>query len=137
MGKNRRWKEYQKNQTVCGIKLPDGLKESAKLPHPIFTPATKEDTGHDMNVEQKYVEELLGEERGDRLKDISIMIYKKASHYALSRGIIIADTKFEFGIYNNEIISVTLIFREINSHLVIFCKLMNKLTNSYICTMFR
>lgn len=97
------WKEYKEKQSVCGIKLPAGLKESAKLPEVIFTPSTKADVGHDMNVNQEYVENLIGRDNSDKLRSLSITIYKKASEYALSRGIIIADTKFEFGLYNNEI----------------------------------
>ena len=92
------WAEYKENQTVCGIKLPEGLRESDKLDEPIFTPATKEETGHDMNVSQEYIEKEIGVELATRLKEISIAIYKKASAYAESKGIIIADTKFEFGI---------------------------------------
>ncbi|MFH1440551.1 MAG: phosphoribosylaminoimidazolesuccinocarboxamide synthase [Candidatus Omnitrophota bacterium] len=92
------WKEYKSSQTVCGIKLPQGLKESAKLPQTIFTPSTKEDIGHDINVNQKHVEDLVGRGIAERLKEISIAIYEKASAYAKDKGIIIADTKFEFGI---------------------------------------
>jgi len=100
------WLEYKKTQSICGIKLPPGLLESDKLPEILFTPSTKEDVGHDMNVDQKYIEKIVGRDCTDRLKKISIDIYKKASEYALSRGIIIADTKFEFGTYNNEIILI-------------------------------
>ncbi len=100
------WKEYKQSQSICGIKLPAGLLESDKLPEIIFTPSTKEDVGHDMNVDQEYIENLVGKEMADTLKRLSITIYKKASEYALSRGIIIADTKFEFGVYNNEIILI-------------------------------
>ncbi|MFP4473202.1 MAG: phosphoribosylaminoimidazolesuccinocarboxamide synthase [Candidatus Omnitrophota bacterium] len=91
------WKEYHKDQTVCGQKMPEGLKESDKLPEPIFTPSTKEDEGHDINVPFDYVQEKLGTELAGQLRDISLEIYKKASGYAETRGIIIADTKFEFG----------------------------------------
>ncbi|MBU0468182.1 MAG: phosphoribosylaminoimidazolesuccinocarboxamide synthase [Candidatus Omnitrophica bacterium] len=90
-------KEYHEKQTICGIKMPEGLKESDKLPYPIFTPTTKEEEGHDMNVPEEYVEKALGKELTKKLKDTSIAIYKKASEYAESKGIIIADTKFEFG----------------------------------------
>ena len=100
------WKEYKEKQSVCGIKLPPGLLESDKLPAVLFTPSTKADTGHDMNIGQKHVEELVGKDIADRLKKTSIDIYQKASQYALERGIIIADTKFEFGIFNNEIILI-------------------------------
>lgn len=97
------WKEYQERQSICGIRLPEGLTESAKLPHTIFTPSTKADAGHDVNVTQDFVEKELGKKAADRLRRISIAIYEKASFYALSRGIIIADTKFEFGWHNNEL----------------------------------
>jgi phosphoribosylaminoimidazole-succinocarboxamide synthase len=100
------WKEYQQKQSVCGIKLPAGLKESDKLPEVLFTPSTKADSGHDINVTHKYIEDLAGEETARKLKDISIAVYKKANNYALKRGIIIADTKFEFGIYNQDIILI-------------------------------
>lgn len=100
------WKEYKEKQSVCGINLPAGLLESDKLPQDIFTPSTKADAGHDMNINQQYVETLVGEDTADKLKKISIEIYRKASGYALKRGIIIADTKFEFGIYNDELILI-------------------------------
>jgi phosphoribosylaminoimidazole-succinocarboxamide synthase len=100
------WKEYQQSQSICGIKLPPGLKESDKLPEPIFTPSTKEDAGHDINVSQDYVEKELGKEITSRLKELSLAIYSKASAYAESKGIIIADTKFEFGHYDGEIILI-------------------------------
>ena len=100
------WKEYQKTQSICGIKLPKGLKESEKLPQAIFTPATKEDIGHDMNVSEEFIEKELGKEITQKLKEISLAIYNKASIYAESKGIIIADTKFEFGIYEGEIILI-------------------------------
>ena len=91
------WTEYKEKQTVSGIKLPAGLRESDRLPCPIFTPSTKEDEGHDINVSQEYVEKAIGKDLVKRLKDASLAIYKKASEYAESKGIIIADTKFEFG----------------------------------------
>jgi phosphoribosylaminoimidazole-succinocarboxamide synthase len=100
------WKEYRERQSISGIKLPPGLKESDKLAQPIFTPSTKADIGHDMNVDREYVEGLIGRDTADKLSRISIALYKKASDYALSRGIIIADTKFEFGLYNNAIILI-------------------------------
>jgi len=100
------WKEYQERQSVCGIKLPKGLLESDKLPEILFTPATKEETGHDINIGQDFVEKLLGKDTAQKLKKISIDIYKKASEFALKTGIIIADTKFEFGKYNGEIILI-------------------------------
>jgi phosphoribosylaminoimidazole-succinocarboxamide synthase len=100
------WKEYRKSNSVCGIKLPLGLNESDKLSEPIFTPSTKADVGHDQNVSQDYIEELIGKDTAGRIARASIDIYRQASDYALSRGIIIADTKFEFGVYNNEIILI-------------------------------
>jgi len=100
------WKEYQKSRSICGIKLPDGLRESDKLPEPIFTPSTKEDVGHDINVSQEYVEKQLGKDVTGTLRETSIALYNKASHYAESKGIIIADTKFEFGVYENTIILI-------------------------------
>jgi len=100
------WKEYQKNGSVCGIKLPAGLGESAELPEIIFTPSTKEEKGHDQNVSQDYVEEQLGKEKTLILKEKSIAIYKKARDYARARGVIIADTKFEFGVFENKIILI-------------------------------
>jgi len=100
------WKEYNEKQTVCAIQLPPGLLESDKLPEVLFTPSTKADIGHDINVSQKYADELVGSDIALKLKNISIAIYKKASAYALSKGIIIADTKFEFGLYNDGVILI-------------------------------
>lgn len=100
------WKEYKQKQSVCGIDLPKGLRESEKLPEVIFTPSTKAEEGHDQNINQKYVEDLVGVELASRLKEISIAIYKLASDYALGKGIIIADTKFEFGIYQGQLIII-------------------------------
>lgn len=100
------WKEYVENQTVCGIKLPKGLKESEKLAEPIFTPATKAEVGHDINISQAYMEKEIGTDITERLKEISIALYNRAAHYAKACGIIIADTKFEFGKIDNEIILI-------------------------------
>jgi phosphoribosylaminoimidazole-succinocarboxamide synthase len=91
------WKEYQKTGAVCGIKLPAGLRESEKLPEPIFTPATKAATGHDENISFGEMVNRVGGELSEKLRDLSLRIYKKAAAYAAQRGIIIADTKFEFG----------------------------------------
>ena len=91
------WKEYQTSGKVCGIQLPAGLKESDKLPEPIFTPATKATTGHDINISFEEMCRLVDPEQSRKLREISLQIYRKASDYALQRGIIIADTKFEFG----------------------------------------
>ncbi|OQX54287.1 MAG: phosphoribosylaminoimidazolesuccinocarboxamide synthase [Candidatus Omnitrophica bacterium 4484_213] len=100
------WKEYEKSQSICGIKLPEGLKQADKLPKPIFTPATKEERGHDINVRQEDIEKEIGKNTAGKLKEISIALYKKASEYAKTKGIIIADTKFEFGFYKGEIILI-------------------------------
>jgi phosphoribosylaminoimidazole-succinocarboxamide synthase len=91
------WKEYLRHGTVCGIALPAGLKESDKLPEPIFTPSTKAQTGHDENISFAEVEKLTGAVLAAKLRDLTLEIYSKAADYARSRGIIIADTKFEFG----------------------------------------
>ncbi len=100
------WKEYKEKQSVCGIKLPVGLRESDKLPQIIFTPSTKADVGHDENVTQEFIEGQIGKDIAVKIKNISINLYKKASEYAQKRGIIIADTKFEFGVIDNEIILI-------------------------------
>ena len=92
------WKEYQQSQTVCGIKLPQGLKQCDKLPEPIFTPATKAETGHDENINFAQACEIAGEKVMTKLRDLSLEIYAEARDYAAERGIIIADTKFEFGL---------------------------------------
>lgn len=92
------WKEYKENGEVCGIKLPKGLKESDKLSEPIFTPATKEDVGHDINITEAYTRKKIGDRIFDMVKSKSMAIYQKASDYAESKGILIADTKFEFGV---------------------------------------
>ncbi len=100
------WKDYQKNGTVCGIKLPPGLKESAKLPAPIFTPATKAETGHDMNVGFDEAAKLAGKEIAERARELSIKIYENGAAYAEKRGIILADTKFEFGLCEGKLILI-------------------------------
>jgi phosphoribosylaminoimidazole-succinocarboxamide synthase len=91
------WKEYQQTGAVCGIELPKGLKESDKLPEPIFTPATKAVSGHDENISFERMVEIVGRDLSTQLRDISVNIYTTAANYARDRGIIIADTKFEFG----------------------------------------
>jgi phosphoribosylaminoimidazole-succinocarboxamide synthase len=98
------WKEYQESGSVCGIKLPAGLKECDRLPEPIFTPATKADSGHDLNISFEDSVRIVGKENATKLRDLTIAIYNRAVEYALSRGIIIADVKFEFGIYQDKII---------------------------------
>jgi phosphoribosylaminoimidazole-succinocarboxamide synthase len=91
------WKDYQRTGTVCGHSLPEGMVEAQKLPKPLFTPSTKATDGHDQNIDREAGVVLVGEERFDRLAALSIQIYETAAEYALERGIIIADTKFEFG----------------------------------------
>ena len=100
------WREYKKNGSICGIKLPNGLVESEKLPEPIFTPAIKAFSGHDENISEKRVSELIGNELTCRLKEKSLQIYKKAYKHAEKRGIIIADTKFEFGLIDEKLILI-------------------------------
>ena len=91
------WKEYQATGSVCGVKLPTGLKESDQLPEPLFTPATKATTGHDVNISFEEMCKIVDPELSRQLRDLTVRIYKKAADYARQRGIIIADTKFEFG----------------------------------------
>jgi phosphoribosylaminoimidazole-succinocarboxamide synthase len=98
------WKDYVRTGSLCGIPLPAGLRESDALPEPIFTPATKAQSGHDENIAYETVVNMIGAETASRLRDLTLAIYKKAAEYARSRGIIIADTKFEFGVVNGEII---------------------------------
>ena len=92
------WKDYQKTGTVCGIELPKGLRQAQKLPAPIFTPATKAAQGHDENISFTEVEKLIGAELAAKVRDVSIRLYREAADYAATKGIIIADTKFEFGL---------------------------------------
>jgi len=98
------WKEYRESGTVCGVKLPRGLKESDKLPEPIFTPSTKAQTGHDENVSFEKAAALIGEDLARRIRDLTLGIYSKAADYAAGRGVIIADTKFEFGFAGDELV---------------------------------
>ena len=101
------WKDYRKTGSVCGIMLPSGLQQASKLPAPIFTPATKAETGHDENIAFEQVEKLIGKDLAARVRDVSIRLYKEASEYAATRGIIIADTKFEFGLADkNELVLI-------------------------------
>lgn len=96
------WKDYQNDSSVCGIRLPENLQLAQKLPEPIFTPSTKAAVGdHDVNVSLKEAEEIVGKDLANQVADISLQIYKYAAEYALERGIIIADTKFEFGLDEN------------------------------------
>ena len=92
------WKDYQATGKVCGIELPEGLRQAEKLPQPIFTPATKAEEGHDENIGFEQVEKLVGRELAAKVRDTSLRLYQEASEYAASKGIIIADTKFEFGL---------------------------------------
>ena len=94
------WKEYQATGSVCGVSLPPGLQESSRLPEPIFTPATKADGGHDQNVPFEYVVSHIGRETAEKLRELTLTIYSRAAQYAETKGIIIADTKFEFGWVN-------------------------------------
>ena len=98
------WKEYQESSTVCGIPLPPGLKECDRLPEPIFTPATKAETGHDINISFEEAAKIVGQDYATKLRDLTLQIYSRAAEYTLPRGIILADVKFEFGIYNGEIV---------------------------------
>lgn len=100
------WKSYQKQGGICGIKLPEGLIESSKLPEPVFTPSTKEEQGHDMNISLKEVIDLVGYELAGKLKDTSLNLYSKAREIAEKKGIVIADTKFEFGLYNGTLMLI-------------------------------
>ncbi|WP_373649975.1 phosphoribosylaminoimidazolesuccinocarboxamide synthase [Schlesneria sp. DSM 10557] len=100
------WKEYKASQTVCGLKLPAGLRESERLPEVIFTPATKAESGHDENIPFERMAEIIGSDRAGQLKQFSLDVYTKAAEFARSKGIIIADTKFEFGVINDQVILI-------------------------------
>lgn len=100
------WKEYKASQTVCGVKLPPNLKESSELPEPIFTPATKAETGHDENISFEQAAKIVGADIAEQARAASLKIYNTARDYARKRGIIIADTKFEFGILNGKLILI-------------------------------
>jgi phosphoribosylaminoimidazole-succinocarboxamide synthase len=97
------WKEYQESQSVCGIKLPAGLQQASKLPEPIFTPATKAETGHDENIDMARCAQILGDELAEHVKKLSLEIYSGGRDHAAQRGIIVADTKFEFGKIDNQL----------------------------------
>jgi phosphoribosylaminoimidazole-succinocarboxamide synthase len=98
------WKDYRRTGAICGITLPGGLRESDRLPEPIFTPATKAESGHDHNISFEAAESLIGRQTAALLRDITLRIYDRASVYAESRGIVIADTKFEFGWHNGALL---------------------------------
>ncbi|MEW6305970.1 MAG: phosphoribosylaminoimidazolesuccinocarboxamide synthase [Verrucomicrobiota bacterium] len=100
------WKEYRQQQTVCGIRLPAGLKESAELPEPIFTPATKAQTGHDENISFDEAAKIVGRDVAEKARDLSLRIYNFAREYARPRGIILADTKFEFGFFDGQLLLI-------------------------------
>jgi len=100
------WAEYQESGSVCGIPLPAGLRESDKLPEPIFTPSTKAASGHDLNVSFAEVADAIGEQEAKQVRDATLAIYRSAADYALKRGIIIADTKMEFGWYHGKLIVI-------------------------------
>src|SRR5256884_3608731 len=100
------WKEYQQSQSVCGIKLPAGLKLASQLPEPIFTPATKAEEGHDENIDMKRCAQIIGEELADRVKALSLEIYSRGRDHAAQRGIIVADTKFEFGTVDQDLLLI-------------------------------
>jgi phosphoribosylaminoimidazole-succinocarboxamide synthase len=98
------WKEYRSNRSICGIPLPDGLLDGSRLPEPVFTPAFKAQTGHDENITFARTSELIGADLAGRLRDLTLAIYSAASAYALTRGILLADTKFEFGFFGDRLI---------------------------------
>jgi len=100
------WKEYRQNGSVCGIELPAGLVQGSKLPEPIFTPSTKAHTGHDENITQEQMYGLLDREHADRVIELSLQVYRFAHDYALQRGLIIADTKFEFGLFQDQVVMI-------------------------------
>ena|ERR1700690_3986428 len=100
------WKEYAKIGSVCGIKLPEGLIEASRIEEPVFTPSTKAEEGHDINISFDEMRRIVGDPLAKQLRDASLKIYKKAREMAEKKGIIIADTKFEFGMYNDELILI-------------------------------
>ena len=100
------WKEYRERQSVCGIKLPPGLQESSELPEPVFTPATKAETGHDENISFEEAARMVGADVAEHVRAASLKIYNTARDYARQRGIIIADTKFEFGTLDGKLILI-------------------------------
>lgn len=98
------WKEYQKSGTVSGIRMPEGMKRGDKLPEPLFTPSTKAEEGHDINITIDELRELIGKDLADRVAELSLKVYKEGAAYARERGLILADTKFEFGLLDGELI---------------------------------
>lgn len=104
------WKDYLETGSVCGIKLPANMKRGGKLPEPIFTPSTKAEKGHDLNIDFDYMAGQVGTETAQRMRDLTLQLYSLAANYALEKGIVIADTKFEFGFYDGQIILVDEVF---------------------------
>jgi phosphoribosylaminoimidazole-succinocarboxamide synthase len=100
------WKEYQESQSVCGEKLPSGLQLASQLPKPIFTPATKSDAGHDLNIDMNACRQILGDEMAERVRGLSLQIYAAGRDHAAQRGIIVADTKFEFGVVDGKLLLI-------------------------------
>lgn len=100
------WTDYQQMGSVCGVKLPKGLRQADQLPEPIFTPATKAESGHDINISLDEMKNSVGEDLGQAIADVSIAVYRAAAAYALDRGIIIADTKMEFGLLDDQLILI-------------------------------
>ena len=100
------WSEYQKTQSVCGIKLPAGLQLASQLPEPIFTPSTKAEEGHDENIDMAECARILGDEMANQVKDLSLKIYSEGREHAAGRGIIVADTKFEFGTVDGKLLLI-------------------------------
>jgi phosphoribosylaminoimidazole-succinocarboxamide synthase len=100
------WSEYQKTQSVCGIKLPSGLQLASQLPEPIFTPSTKAEEGHDENIDMAECARILGDEMANRVKELSLKIYSEGREHAAGRGIIVADTKFEFGTVDGKLLLI-------------------------------
>jgi phosphoribosylaminoimidazole-succinocarboxamide synthase len=98
------WKEYQQSGTVCGVRLPEGLRESERLPEPIFTPAAKAEKGHDENISFDRMTEIVGGEAAETLRDLTLRLYKEAASYVEAKGVIIADTKFEFGLHQGRLL---------------------------------
>jgi phosphoribosylaminoimidazole-succinocarboxamide synthase len=104
------WKEYKSSSKVCGIKLPEGLRESDRLAEPIFTPSTKADVGHDENITFKEMEKTVGSALAKKIRKVSLELYNRATLHALSKGIIIADTKFEFGLEGDDLVLIDEVF---------------------------
>jgi phosphoribosylaminoimidazole-succinocarboxamide synthase len=100
------WKEYQQSRSVCGIELPAGLKQASQLPEPIFTPSTKAEQGHDENIDMKRCVQILGEDIANRVRTLSLEIYSRGREYAAEKGIIVADTKFEFGMLDGDLLLI-------------------------------